>query len=80
MADITQTIQQLVAMYDAGRNPSQLMQALTQRNPNIQQMQTQMQNMAQGKTPAQFIIEIARQNGANEQSLQGLARILGANK
>lgn len=76
MADINQTIQQLVAMYDAGRNPSQLMQALTQRNPNVQQMQTQMKNMAQGKTPAQFIIEIARQNGATDENIQSLSRML----
>ena len=44
----------------------------------INQMKSQMQNMAQGRTPTEFILQIARQNGVNEQNLQGIARILGA--
>ena len=49
-----------------------------QQNPQMGQMQTQMQNMAQGRTPKDFILQMAKQNGVSEQNLQGLARILGA--
>ena len=33
--------------------------------------------MAQGRTPKEFILQLARQNGVNEKNLQGLERILG---
>lgn len=78
MNDINAVLSQIISIYDSGGNPQQLMGMLTQRNSNINQMKSQMQNMAQGRSPAEFIIQIARQYGANEQNLQGLARILGA--
>lgn len=76
MNDINSVLQQIIALHDSGGNPQQVMGMLSQ-NGNINQMKSQMQNMAQGRTPAEFILQIARQNGANEQNLQGLARILG---
>lgn len=78
MNDINSVLSQIIALHDSGGNPQQVMGMLTQNNGNINQMKSQMQNMAQGRSPAEFIIQIARQNGANEQNLQGLARILGA--
>lgn len=77
MNDINSVLSQIIALHDSGGNPQQVMGMLTQNNGNINQMKSQMQNMAQGRSPAEFIIQIARQNGANEQNLQGLARILG---
>lgn len=75
MNDINSVLQQIIALHDSGGNPQQVMGMLSQ-NGNLSQMKSQMQNMAQGRTPAEFILQIARQNGANEQNLQGLARIL----
>lgn len=77
MNDINMMLQQIIALHDRGGNPQQLM-GMFMPNRDINQMKSQMQNMAQGRSPAEFIIQIARQNGANEQNLQGLARILGA--
>ena len=76
--DINQRIEQIIRFYDSGGNPKQIMQNMFQQNPQMGQMQTQMQNMAQGRTPKEFILQIAKQNGVSEQNLQGLARILGA--
>lgn len=76
MNDINNVLSQIIALHDSGGNPQQVMGMIAQ-NGNINQMKSQMQNMAQGRTPAEFILQIARQNGANEQNLQGLARILG---
>jgi hypothetical protein len=77
MNDINSVLSQIIALHDSGGNPQQVMGMFTQNNGNINQIKSQMQNMAQGRSPAEFIIQIARQNGANEQNLQGLARILG---
>lgn len=80
MNDINQTIGALISLYDNGRNPQELMQMAMQRNPNLNQMKTQLQNMANGRSPSEFIVQVARQNGVSEQNIQGLARILSAKK
>lgn len=78
--DINQTLEQIIRFYDSGGNPQQVMQNMMQQNPQMNQIQTQMRNMAQGRSPKDFILQMAKQNGVSEQNLQGLARILGAKK
>ena len=78
--DINQTIERIIALYDRGGNPQQVMQQMFQKNPQISQMQTQMQNMAQGRTPQEFLVQLCKQNGVSEANLQGLSRILGGKK
>lgn len=78
--DINSTIQNIIALYNSGGNPQQIMQQMMQRTPQINQMQTQLQNMAQGKSPQEFLIQLARQNGVSEENIQGLSRILGGRK
>lgn len=80
MNDLNAIIERIIAMYDSGGNPQQIMQNMMQQGTPIGQMQSQMQNMAQGRSPMEFIMQIARQNGVSEQNLQGIARILGAKK
>lgn len=74
--DINQTIENLVMLYDSGRNPTQIMQQF--QGNEINQRKQQIMNMAQGRSPTEFILQIARQNGATEQNINNLARILGA--
>lgn len=76
--DINQTLERIIALYNSGGNPQQVMQQMMQKNPQVGQVQSQLQNMAQGRTPAEFILQLAKQNGASEQNLQGLAKILNA--
>ena len=78
--DINQTLEQIIRFYDSGCNPQQVMKNMMQQNPQMNQMQTQMRNMAQGRSPKEFILQMAKQNGVSEQNLQGLARILDAKK
>lgn len=78
--DINSTIQNIIALYNSGGNPQQIMQQMIQRTPQINQMQTQLQNMAQGRSPQEFLIQLARQNGVSEENIQGLSRILGGRK
>ena len=46
------------------------------RNPQINQIQTQLNNMAQGRNPQEFLLQLARQNGVSEENLKGLSQIL----
>lgn len=78
--DINSTIQNIIALYNSGGNPQQIMQQMMQKTPQINQMQTQLQNMAQGRSPQEFLIQLARQNGVSEENIQGLSRILGGRK
>ena len=75
--DINQAIENIIALYDRGGNPQQVMRNMMQKNNQVSQMQSQLQNMAQGRSPKEFLIQLARQNGVSEKNLQGLSRILG---
>lgn len=75
--DINQTIENIIALYERGGNPQQIMQNMMNKNSQIGQFQTQLQNMAQGRSPQEFLMQLARQNGVSEKNLQGLSRILG---
>ena len=77
MNELNQTLQQIIALHDSGGNPSQLMQTMFSGNSNVNQMKTQLQNMAQGKNMNEFIIQLAKQNGVSEQNIQGIMRIFG---
>lgn len=78
--DINQRISMIISMYDSGGNPQQIIQQMMCQGGQFGQAQTQLQNMAQGRTPMEFILQMARQNGVNEQNLQGIARILSAKR
>lgn len=78
MGDINNMLEQIIQFHKSGRNPQELMQRFMPNN--LEQMKQKMQNMAQGRSPAEFILQLARQNGASEQNLQGLAQILGAKR
>lgn len=77
--DINARIENIIKFYNMGGNPQQLMQNMMMQNSNIGQMKTQIQNMSQGRTPKEFIVQMARQNGVTEQNIQGLLKILGKN-
>lgn len=75
---LNQQLSNIIALYDSGGDPNKIMQQMLGKHPQINQMQTQLQNMSQGKTPSDFILQLAKQNGVSESNLQGLARILNA--
>ena len=76
--NINQTIENIIALYERGGNPQQIMQNMMNKNSQIGQFQTQLQNMSQGRSPRDFLLQLARQNGVSEKNLQGLSRILGS--
>ena len=77
--DVNQALQSLFQMKNAGQNPQAIMQMLMQRNPQYSQMLTQIRNMSQGRNPRDFLMQLARQNGVNEQNLAQLMQMFGNN-
>lgn len=75
--DVNQALQSIFQMRNAGQNPQQIMQMLIQRNPQYSQMLTQIKNMSQGKSPQEFISQLARQNGVSEQNMAQLMQMFG---
>ena len=80
MPDINSVLERIISLYDSGRDPMSIMQTMTQRLPNVQQMGVQFQNMTQGRKPTEVLMQLAKQGGASQQNLDGLARILGVNR
>lgn len=72
--DINQRLEQIFSFYESGGNPQQLMQSMF--GGNLKQNQTQLMNMAQGRSPQEFIVQMAKQNGVNEANIQRLMKML----
>lgn len=77
MNNLNQNIDAIINMANAKRNPQQVMQMLIQQNPQIKQMMTQIQNMANGRTPKEFITQLAQQNGVSQDRIDQLMQIIG---
>lgn len=73
--DINDFIQQAAQAQKRGVDPNAIMAQMIQKNPNIRILQQRVENMAQGRTPQEFIMQLARQNGATDQSAQMLAQM-----
>ena len=70
--NVNQLLQSIFAMKNAGRNPQQILQMMVQSNPQMQSALATLKNMANGRSPQEFIMQLARQNGVNEQNMQTL--------
>ena len=77
--DVHQALQTIFQMRNAGQNPPAIMQMLVQRNPQYSQMLTQIKNMSQGRSTKEFVMQLARQNGVNEQNMAQLMQMFGNN-
>lgn len=60
-----------------GGNPEQMIQQLMQRNPNATKMIEQMKTMAGGKSPKEFAMQMAQQQGIDPEQLMQVARKMG---
>ena len=77
MNNLNQNIDAIINMANARKNPQQIMQMLIQQNPQVKQMMTQIQNMANGRTPQEFITQLAQQNGVSQDKIDQLIQIIG---
>ena len=77
MNDINQMLQSIFAMKNQGRNPQAILQMLMQQNPQVSQLMTQFKNMSNGQNPKDFIMQLAKQRGVNEQNMNALMQLFG---
>lgn len=77
--DINSRIQAIMQLKQKGFTPQSAMQMLMQRNPNYQIAMQQINNMAQGRNMKSFVMQLARQNGVNQENLQAIQSLFGSN-
>lgn len=79
--ELNQKAEMILAMANKGMQPQMVMQQLFGRNSNyqnqMQTVQTQLTNMANGRPMPEFIIQMLKQNGLTEQNAIGLSRLMG---
>lgn len=74
---INEQIQAILSLKQRGMTPQQVMQMIFQQNPQLQQYMQTLQNMANGRNPQEFVMQLARQNGVNEQNLLAISQLFG---
>lgn len=77
MNDINSVIQNIIQLKNSGRNPQAILQMMMQSNPQMQQYMAVFKNMSNGKSAQEFITQLAKQNGVNEQNMQALSQMFG---
>ena len=70
--DVNAVISQIMALKKQGKNPQAVMQMLMQRNPQYNQALQQLKNMSGGRSPQEFVMQLARQNGVSQENLQAI--------
>lgn len=76
MNNLNNAIDTLIGFYNSGRNPRDIINMLIQQNPQVRQMMVQVQNMAQGRTPQEFITQLAKQNGLEQSKIDQLMQMV----
>lgn len=77
--DINSVISSILALKRQGGNPQSAMQFIINQNPNYQQTITQMKNMANGRNPQEFIMQLAVQNGVSQENILALQELFRGN-
>lgn len=79
--ELNQRAEMIINMASKGMQPQAVMQQLLGRNANyqnqMQTVQTQLTNMANGRPMNEFLLQALKQSGLTEQNAQSLARLLG---
>lgn len=73
----TNLVNQFMAMVNGGANPMALAQNMLQNNPNAKQIMAQFQNMANGRSPRDLAMQLAKQNGVDMKQLMQFASRFG---
>ena len=77
--DINSRIQAIMQLKQKGFTPQSAMQMLMQSNPNYQIAMQRLTNMAQGRNMKDFVMQLAMQNGVNQENLQAIKSLFGNN-
>lgn len=72
---LNSVLQNIAMAKKQGKSPKMIMNMIMQQNPQMQQTLTQLQNMANGRNPKEFIMQMAKQNGVEEATLAMLGEM-----
>lgn len=61
-----QILQSMALAKKQGKNPQMIMNSMLQQNPQMQQTLTQFKNMSNGRSPKEFVMQYAKQQGLDE--------------
>jgi hypothetical protein len=75
--NINQALQYVFNARNQGIAPQQFVQTLMQNNPYYQQNLSRLQNMAKGRTPQEFLSQLAKQQGLDDNSINMITQFLG---
>lgn len=73
---LNSVLQNIAMAKKQGKNPKMIMNMIMQQNPQMQQTLTQLQNMANGRNPKEFIMQLAKQNGVDENAIKLIKDII----
>lgn len=71
-------MQMVMSFMESGGNPQVLAQQIVNQNPQMVQMISQVKNMAGNKTPKEFAMQLAKQNGMNPKQIENLFNKMGS--
>jgi hypothetical protein len=78
--ELNKRAEMIINMANSGMQPQMVMQQIFGRNMNyqnqIQNAQTQLQNMSEGRPMNEFFMQALKQSGLNEKNAEGIARLL----
>lgn len=79
--NLNNSLQSIINLANSGKSPNEVINMLIQQNPNVKQGLTQLQNMAQGRSMKDFVMQLMKQNtGINPQIFDSLSRMMGNQK
>lgn len=77
MNDINEQISLVMSLKQRGFTPQQALEYLSRQNPHILEGVATLKNMAQGKNPQDFFMQLATQNGVSKENIQSLKQMFG---
>lgn len=77
MNDINEQISLVMSLKQRGFTPQQALEYLSRQNPHILESVATLKNMAQGKNPQEFFMQLATQNGVSQENIQALKQMFG---
>ena len=72
MNNINNPIQQLILAMQSGGNPQVVAQQLLQQNPQLLNGLQQVKNMVGNKSPTEFAMQLAKQQGMDTKQIEQL--------
>lgn len=76
--DVNALIRQITQLKSQGKSPQAVMQIVFGNNPQLQMYKNRMQNMANGRSPQEFLTQLARQNGVTEENMHNIKNMFNA--